>query len=113
MTTASEQSTATTELAEQVAPSVVCTAVAFPLWFALIARVGAARAALVTYASPLVAVALGVALLGEQPGRLAPLGLALILAGSWLAARPRNAMHPEQAPSGPSRTERAQRAVAT
>jgi drug/metabolite transporter (DMT)-like permease len=40
--------------------AVVCTAVAFPLWFALIARVGAARAALVTYASPVVAVALGV-----------------------------------------------------
>jgi drug/metabolite transporter (DMT)-like permease len=70
--------------------AVVCTAVAFPLWFALIARVGAARAALVTYASPVVAVALGVVLLGEQPGRLAPLGLALVLAGSWLASRAQN-----------------------
>jgi drug/metabolite transporter (DMT)-like permease len=67
--------------------AVVCTAVAFPLWFALIARVGAARAALVTYVSPVVAVALGVTLLGEQPGQLAPLGLILILAGSWLASR--------------------------
>jgi drug/metabolite transporter (DMT)-like permease len=67
--------------------AVVCTAVAFPVWFALIARVGAGRASLVTYASPVVAVALGVALLGERPGRLAPLGLALILAGSWAASR--------------------------
>ena len=73
----------------------MCTAVAFPLWFALIARVGAARAALVTYASPLVAVALGVVLLGEQPGRMAPLGLALILAGSWLASRARSATRTE------------------
>jgi drug/metabolite transporter (DMT)-like permease len=67
--------------------ALVCTAVAFPLWFALISRVGAVRAALVTYASPLVAVALGIVLLGEQLGRLAPLGLVLILAGSLLASR--------------------------
>jgi drug/metabolite transporter (DMT)-like permease len=51
---------------------------------------GAARAALVTYASPVVSVALGVVLLGEEPGTLAPLGLALILAGSWTASRGRN-----------------------
>lgn len=31
--------------------------------------------------------ALGIVLLGEQLGRLAPLGLVLILAGSWLASR--------------------------
>jgi drug/metabolite transporter (DMT)-like permease len=70
--------------------AIVCTAIAFPLWFALIARIGAARAALVTYASPIVAVALGIVLLGEQPGRLAPVGLALILAGSWVGARGAN-----------------------
>ena len=75
-------------IAALIGLAVVCTAVAFPLWFALIARMGAARAALVTYASPVVSVALGVALLGEQPGRLAPLGLALVLAGSWAASRP-------------------------
>jgi drug/metabolite transporter (DMT)-like permease len=74
-------------IAALIGLAVVCTAVAFPLWFALIARMGAARAALVTYASPVVSVALGVALLGEQPGRLAPLGLALVLAGSWAASR--------------------------
>ena len=60
---------------------------AFPLWFALIARLGAARAALVTYASPVVAVALGIVLLDEELTPLAPVGLALILAGSWLASR--------------------------
>lgn len=67
--------------------ALVCTALAFPLWFALIDRVGAARASLVTYASPVVAVALGVVVLGERLTALAPLGLGLILAGSWLASR--------------------------
>jgi drug/metabolite transporter (DMT)-like permease len=66
---------------------VVCTAIAFPLWFTLIDRVGAASAGLVTYVSPLVALALGVTLRGEHPGRFAPLGLALILASSWAVAR--------------------------
>jgi drug/metabolite transporter (DMT)-like permease len=74
-------------VAALVAIAVVCTSLTFPLWFALIARTGAARAALVTYASPVVSVALGVLLLGEQPGQFAPLGLALILAGSWTASR--------------------------
>jgi drug/metabolite transporter (DMT)-like permease len=62
------------------------TALAFPLWFALIVRVGPARAALVTYTSPVVAVMLGILLLGEEPGRFTPLGLALILGGSWMAS---------------------------
>jgi drug/metabolite transporter (DMT)-like permease len=39
----------------------------------------------ITYVNPVVAVALGVALLGEQPGAGAVAGLLLILAGSWLS----------------------------
>jgi drug/metabolite transporter (DMT)-like permease len=39
----------------------------------------------ITYVNPVVAVALGVALLGERPGAGAVAGLLLILAGSWLA----------------------------
>ena len=74
-------------VAALVALALVCTSLTFPLWFALIARMGAARAALVTYASPIVSVALGVLVLREQPGQFAPLGLALILAGSWMASR--------------------------
>jgi drug/metabolite transporter (DMT)-like permease len=77
---------------------VLCTAVAFPLWFTLIDRVGAASAGLVTYVSPLVALALGVGLRGEHPGRFAPLGLALILAGCWAAARA-PAMWPQRRPA--------------
>lgn len=66
--------------------AVAGTALAFPLWFALIVRVGPAQAALVTYTSPVVAVLLGIVVLGEEPGRFTPLGLALILGGSWLAS---------------------------
>jgi drug/metabolite transporter (DMT)-like permease len=66
----------------------LCTAVAFLLFFALIAEVGPARASVITYINPAVAVALGVSVLGE---RLTPAMLgafALILGGSVLATRP-------------------------
>jgi drug/metabolite transporter (DMT)-like permease len=39
----------------------------------------------ITYINPLVAVILGVTLLGERPGTGAVAGLLLILAGSWLS----------------------------
>ncbi len=64
---------------------VVCTALAFVLMAVLIAEIGAGRAVVVTYVNPVVAVALGVTLLGERPGAGAVAGLLLILAGSWLA----------------------------
>jgi len=51
----------------------------------LIAEVGAGRALVITYINPVVAVALGVAILGERPGAGAIAGLLLILAGSWLS----------------------------
>jgi drug/metabolite transporter (DMT)-like permease len=73
-------------IAALIGLAVAGTALAFPLWFALVVRVGPSRAALVTYTSPVVAVVLGILLLGEEPGRLNPLGLALILGGSWLAS---------------------------
>ena len=40
---------------------------------------------MITYVAPVVAVALGVAVLGERPGVGAVAGLLLILAGSWLS----------------------------
>ena len=40
---------------------------------------------MITYINPIVAVALGVALLNESPGAGAIAGLLLILAGSWLS----------------------------
>jgi drug/metabolite transporter (DMT)-like permease len=63
----------------------LCTAAAFVLYGMLIAEVGAGRALVITYINPIVAVALGVTILGERPGAGAIAGLLLILAGSWLA----------------------------
>ena len=64
---------------------IFCTAAAFAFYGALVAEAGAGRALLITYIAPVVAVALGVAVLGERPGAGAAAGLLLILAGSWLA----------------------------
>jgi drug/metabolite transporter (DMT)-like permease len=66
---------------------VVCTALAMLLLFYLIGHAGAARASVITYINPAVASLLGVAILHEHLGVGGPTGLALILAGSWLATR--------------------------
>ena len=52
-------------LGSLAALGVICTALAFILFFRLIAEVGPARATVITYVNPAVAVALGVAVLGE------------------------------------------------
>jgi drug/metabolite transporter (DMT)-like permease len=61
------------------------TATAFAIYATLVAEVGAGRALVITYVAPVVAVALGVAILGEHLGAGAIAGLLLILAGSWLS----------------------------
>jgi drug/metabolite transporter (DMT)-like permease len=66
---------------------VVCTALAFLLFFALIAEVGPLRAQAITYVNPAVALALGVALLGEPFTLGAVVGFGLILLGLALATR--------------------------
>ena len=63
----------------------LCTAAAFVLMAGLVAEIGPGRALVITYINPVVAVALGVAVLGERPGPGAVAGLLLILAGSWLS----------------------------
>jgi drug/metabolite transporter (DMT)-like permease len=68
-----------------VALGVVCTAAAFVVYTVLIREAGTTRATVITYINPLVALVLGVTLLGERPGPGALAGLLLILAGSWLA----------------------------
>ena len=75
-------------LAALAALAVVCTAVAFLLFFRLIAEVGPARATVITYVNPAVAVALGVSVLGEPLTPEIVAAFALILAGSVLATRP-------------------------
>jgi drug/metabolite transporter (DMT)-like permease len=67
--------------------AVICTAVAFLGFFALIAEAGPARASVITYVNPAVAVALGVLVLGEQLTAAMAGAFALILGGSVLATR--------------------------
>ena len=64
---------------------IVCSALAFVVFFALIVEAGPTRATVVTYLNPAVAVVLGVIVLDETITAASIAGLALILAGSWLA----------------------------
>jgi drug/metabolite transporter (DMT)-like permease len=68
--------------------AVVCTAVAFLIFFALIAEAGPARASVITYINPAIAVTGGVWLLGEQLTPEMVAAFVLILGGSVLATRP-------------------------
>jgi drug/metabolite transporter (DMT)-like permease len=65
--------------------AIVCTAVAFLLFFALIAEVGPVRATVITYINPAVAAVLGVTLLNEQLTTGMVVGFALVLVGCVLA----------------------------
>jgi drug/metabolite transporter (DMT)-like permease len=65
--------------------AVFCTAMAFVVYTVLVREAGTGRATIITYVNPLVAVVLGVTLLGESPGPGALAGLVMILAGSWLS----------------------------
>ena len=65
--------------------AVVCSAVAFLVFFALIAEVGPVRATVITYVNPAVAAVLGVVLLDEQITAGMLLGFALVLGGSFFA----------------------------
>jgi drug/metabolite transporter (DMT)-like permease len=64
---------------------VPCTAGALLVYAILVAEAGAARAAVINYIVPLVAVGLGAGALGEHLGATAIAGLLLILSGSWFA----------------------------
>ena len=66
---------------------VLCSAVAFLVFFALLAEVGPSRTTVITYVNPAVAVLLGVAVLDEPFTVSTAVGFALILAGSALATR--------------------------
>jgi drug/metabolite transporter (DMT)-like permease len=72
-------------IASVVVLGLVCTALAFLIFFRLIAEVGPSRASIITYVNPVVALALGVAILDEHLTTGAVAGLLLILAGSWLS----------------------------
>jgi drug/metabolite transporter (DMT)-like permease len=79
--------------------TLVCTVLAFILFFELIREVGPARSTVITYINPLVAVLLGVALMGEPFTTGIALGLPLILIGSVLGtARSPEVAEPDAAP---------------
>jgi drug/metabolite transporter (DMT)-like permease len=63
------------------------TAAAFAAMATLIGRVGAPRGAVAIYFLPVVAIGLGVVVLGESVHPLALGGTALILVGAWLTSR--------------------------
>jgi drug/metabolite transporter (DMT)-like permease len=68
--------------------ALVCTALAFVLFFELIVEVGPARSTVITYVNPAVAILLGVLVLGEPLSWGIVVGFPLILVGSWLATAP-------------------------
>ncbi|SDQ89604.1 DMT family transporter [Quadrisphaera sp. DSM 44207] len=85
--------------------TVVCTAAAFVVFFALIAEVGPNRALVITFLNPVVALALGIALLDERftPGMA--IGFPLVLLGCWLATRRPAAPGDPAAPADPASRE--------
>ena len=75
-------------IASVIGLTVICTALAFVLFFQLIAEVGPSRATVITYINPAVAVLMGVAVLGEPFGVGIAVGFPLVLVGSVLATAP-------------------------
>jgi drug/metabolite transporter (DMT)-like permease len=65
--------------------AVICTALAFLIFFGLIAEVGPMRATVITYVNPAVAGILGVSLLSEDLTSGMIVGFALVLVGCVLA----------------------------
>src|SRR6266487_5285804 len=63
----------------------ICTALAYLLFFSLVAEVGASRGTVITYVNPAVAVLLGVILLGEPLDAAIIVGFLLIIVGCWLS----------------------------
>ena len=78
---------------------IINTGLAYWLFYLLIDEAGAATASVITYVMPVVALLLGVGLLGEKLTAGAIAGLILIAVGAWLAAG-------RQPSSGPSTSAR-------
>jgi drug/metabolite transporter (DMT)-like permease len=68
--------------------AVICTGIAFLVFFALIDEIGPNRATLITFANPAVAIILGAVFLDEAITLATLGGFVLVLAGCWLATRP-------------------------
>jgi drug/metabolite transporter (DMT)-like permease len=66
---------------------IICTAVAFWIFFLVLEEIGAARASLVVYPNTAVAVVLGIFLLDEKITLAIAIGLPMVLLGSYFASR--------------------------
>lgn len=63
----------------------ICTALGYLLYFALVAEVGASRGVVITYVNPAISVLLGITLLAEPLNAAIIVGFLLIIVGSWLS----------------------------
>ena len=97
------------EVASVLTLIVVCTGLAFLIYFALIAEVGPARATVITYLNPAVAVVLGIAILHEHFSAGLAIGFPLVLLGSFLGTggirRPASKGAPEIVSAMPTNVE--------
>ena len=75
-------------VAVEVAFAVLCSAVAYLLYYRLVARVGPTRTLLVTLLMPAFGMLWGFLILGEHISWVRILGAAVILAGTYLVAYP-------------------------
>ena len=66
---------------------VVCSAIAFVVFFALMKEIGSTRATLITYVNTLVAILLGVLFLNEPLTLGMMIGIPLVIVGSYFATR--------------------------
>jgi len=71
-----------------LALALLCTVLAFVIFFALIEEIGPVKVTLITYFNPVVALLLGVWILTEPLTWGMLVGFPLVLLGSYLAARP-------------------------
>ncbi|HWC33093.1 MAG TPA: DMT family transporter [Actinomycetota bacterium] len=74
-------------LAAMVALGVFGSGLAFIAMATLVGRAGATRGAVAIYFVPVVALALGVTILGERPAPISLAGVALVLLGAYLTSR--------------------------
>jgi drug/metabolite transporter (DMT)-like permease len=70
-----------------LALAVLCTGIAFVVFFALIHEIGPARATLITFVNPAVAIILGAMFLDEEITAATLAGFVFVMFGCWLATR--------------------------
>lgn len=80
---------------------VLGTGLAFVMMAVLVGRTGSTRGSVAIFFVPVVAIALGVAFLGERPDPLALAGSILVVSGAWTTSRsPTPGTTPVDAPTG-------------